>query len=206
VELTNKHRETLSELINIGYGRAAASLSDLTGQRIVLEAPKIEIHPLSLMKQSLSVMLKGEVSSVHQIFSGAVSGHALLLVDTEAADALAALVLETQEIAGNMRAARREALVEVGNILLQAAMGVCGNLLRVHVMFSIPRLHIDTIDDLLNSLTIENQELQYALLVQTRFELLEGKVAGYLLVILGITSFSRLLEELDHWERRELSV
>jgi chemotaxis protein CheC len=206
LELTAKHRETLAELINIGYGRAAAALSDLTGQRIVLEAPKVEVHSLHLVKEALKDLMKGEVSSVHQVFSGPVSGHALLLVDSQAAESLTALLVDKHDSVESMRAARREAFTEVGNILLQASMGVCGNLLQVHVSFSMPRLHIETIDELLNSVTVEDQELQFALLVRTRFELRNSKVSGYLLVVLGITSFSRLLDEIDKWERRQLSV
>jgi hypothetical protein len=58
------------------------------------------------------------------------------------------------------------------------------------------------VDDILNSLTIQNQELQFALFVRTRFELSQSRVTGYLVVILGVTSFSRLLTELEAWEAR----
>jgi chemotaxis protein CheC len=206
LELGAKHREILMELINIGYGRAAAALSDLTGQRITLEAPKVDLYPVDQVKEALAELLKGEVSSVHQVFSGAVAGHALLLVDRQAAELLTDQLVDDKAPIANRRAARREALTEVGNILLQASMGVCGNLLQVHVSFSVPRLHIETIDDLLTSVVVNAQELQFALLIRTQFQLLEGQVSGYLLVVLGITSFSRLLEELDRWERRQLSV
>jgi len=30
-------------------------------------------------------------------------------------------------------------------------------------------------------------------------------VSGYLVIVLGITSFSRLLRELDHWENRQIA-
>ncbi len=206
MELTGDNRAALEEMINIGYGRAAAALSELTGQRIVLEAPKIEIHPVDLIKDALRGLLEGEVSSVHQVFSGAVSGHALLLVDSMAAQALTALVVDDALDLENRRAVRREALTEVGNIVLQASMGVCGDLLQVHVGFAAPRLHIETIDDLLNSLMIEKQELQFALLIRTRFQLFKSQVSGYLLVILSITSFSRLLAELEKWHRRQTAV
>ena len=76
MELTGDNRAALEEMINIGYGRAAAALSELTRQRIVLEAPKIDIHPIDLIQDALRGLLEGEVSSVHQVFSGAVSGHA----------------------------------------------------------------------------------------------------------------------------------
>jgi chemotaxis protein CheC len=203
--LTAKHKETLTELINIGYGRAAAALSDMTGQRIVLEAPKVDMLSVDNVKDALQSILKGDISSVHQVFSGPVAGHALLLLDAEAADMLTTIVMGDDTPTENRRAVRREALTEVGNIVLQASLGICGDLLQVHVTFSVPVLHVDTVEDILQSVTIEQRELQFALLVRTRFEVLKSKLSGYLLVILGVTSFSKLLDELDYWEGRQIS-
>jgi chemotaxis protein CheC len=205
VELTPRHREALGELINIGYARAGKSLSELTGERIVLNAPMVGIHSIDVVRVALNDLVKGEVASVHQVFSGHVAGHALLLVNGEAAD-----VLTSPLVAGvpptEQQAARREALTEIGNILLQASMGLCGELLQVHVSFTVPRLEIETIDDMLNSICVNNQELQFAVLVRTRFELQNSQVSGYIVVILGVTSFSRLLDELERWEARQVSV
>jgi chemotaxis protein CheC len=201
MELTPHHRETLAELINIGYGRAAASLSELTGQRIVLEAPQVEVYSIERVKPALQDMLNGQIASVHQVFSGPVSGHALLLLDTRIAEMLTALVVRQDVPPEQLRVIRREALTEVGNIILQAAMGICGNLLKVHVSFSVPSLHLESVDDVLNSVVVNEVELQFALLVRTRFQLAASEVSGYLAVILGVTSFSRLLNELDKWER-----
>jgi len=41
--------------------------------------------------------------------------------------------------------------------------------------------------------------------VHTRFHLRDSDISGYMVIILGITSFSRLLSELEKWERREAS-
>jgi len=205
VELTTRHREALAELINIGYARAGKSLSELTGERIVLNAPMVEIHSIDVVRVALNDLIKGEVASVHQIFSGPVAGHALLLVGNEAVEVLTSRLTAGVPL-NEQQAARREALTEVGNILLQASMGLCGELLQVHVSFTVPRLEIETIDDMLNSICVNNQELQFAVLVRTRFELQNSQVSGYIVVILGVTSFSRLLDELDRWEARQLSV
>jgi chemotaxis protein CheC len=205
VELTLRHREALAELINIGYARAGKSLSELTGERIVLNAPMVEIHSIDVVRVALNDLIKGEVASVHQVFSGPVAGHALLLVSNETADALTSTLVAGVP-SNEQPAARREALTEVGNILLQASMGLCGELLQVHVSFTVPRLEIETIDDMLNSICVNNKELQFAVLVRTRFELQDSQVSGYIVVILGVTSFSRLLDELDRWEARQLSV
>jgi chemotaxis protein CheC len=202
MELTATHQDTLTELINIGYGRAAAALSELTGRRIVLEVPKVAVHPINEVSATLSRVLTGEVASVHQVFSGPVSGNALLLLDHKAAVLLNSLLLDVP-LDERLDSDGREAITEVGNIVLNACLGVFGNLLQVQVTFSVPRLHVESVSGVLNSISVRDRELQYALMVHTRFHLRNSDVSGYMVIILGITSFSRLLAELEKWEQRE---
>jgi chemotaxis protein CheC len=204
MDLSERQTEALTELINIGYGRAAGALSELTGRRITLEVPKVAVYPIEKISQALREVLKGEVASVHQVFSGPVSGNALLLLDQDAAILLNSLLLNSTVRSGRLRAAEREALTEVGNIVLNACLGVFGNLLQVQVTFAVPRLDVESVDGVLHSISVRSQELQYALMVHTRFTVRDSNIHGYLVIILGITSFSRLLQELDRWERRQL--
>ena len=53
--------------------------------------------------------------------------------------------------------------------------------------------------------SLEAQELRYALMVHTHFSVKDSTVRGYLVIILGITSFSRLIQELDNWGKRQLA-
>ena len=205
MELTPAQQEALTELINIGYGRAAAALSELTGRRIVLEVPKVAVFPIQHVSTALAEVLDGEVASVHQVFSGPVSGNALLLLDHQAAMLLNSLLLD-QPATSRLDATAREALVEVGNIVLNACLGVFGNLLQVQVTFAVPRLHLDSVGSVLGSISVHEEELQYALMVHTRFRLKDSGVSGYLVIVLGIASFSRLLSELEKWEKRHIPV
>jgi chemotaxis protein CheC len=204
MELTQRQNEALTELINIGYGRAAAALSELTGRRITLEVPKVAVYAIQDVGKALNEVLEGDVASVHQVFSGPVSGHALLLLNEEAAVLLNSLLLNSPVRSGKLLAAEREALTELGNIVLNACLGVFGNLLQVQVTFAVPRLDIESVDGVLHSISVHSQELQFALMVHTRFTVRESGVRGYLVIILGITSFSRLLQELDRWESSQL--
>lgn len=205
MELTATHQDTLTELINIGYGRAAAALSELTGRRIVLEVPKVAVHPINEVAATLARVMSGEVASVHQVFSGPVSGNALLLLDQKAAVLLNSLLLDVPISDGRLDSDGREAITEVGNIVLNACLGVFGNLLQVQVTFSVPRLHVESVSGVLSSISVRDRELQYALMVHTRFHLRDSDISGYMVIILGITSFSRLLHELEKWESRETS-
>ena len=205
MELTTSQHEALTELINIGYGRAATALSELTGRRIILDVPKVSVFPIQKITSALAAVMAGEVASVHQVFSGPVSGNALLLLDHDAAVMLNSLILDEQNPGGRLHAAAREALTEVGNIVLNACLGVFGNLLQVQVTFSVPRLHVESVEGVLRSISVKEHELQYALMVHTQFHLRDSDVSGYMVIILGITSFSRLLTELEKWEQRQLT-
>jgi chemotaxis protein CheC len=205
MELTESQQEALTELINIGYGRAASALSELTGRRIILDVPKVAVFPIDKVSGVLGEVLQGEVASVHQVFSGPVSGNALLLLDHDAAILLNSLLLD-QPSSGRLDASAREALVEVGNIVLNACLGVFGNLLQVQVTFAVPRLHLESVGGVLNSISVHEEELQYALMVHTQFHLKDSDVSGYMVIVLGIASFSRLLSELEKWENRQVTT
>jgi chemotaxis protein CheC len=203
MELTDTQQDALTELINIGYGRAAGALSELTGYRITLEVPRLKMFSIEDIGPQLSRMISGEVASVTQVFSGPLSGNALLLLDERAAVMLSELLTDDVSPSGAFDSGAREIITEVGNILLNALLGVFGNLLQVHVTFTVPRLSVDTVDSLLQSITVQEEELRYALMVHTRFYLRASNVTGYLIMILGITSLDRMLAELEKWEQRQ---
>jgi chemotaxis protein CheC len=203
MELTTSQHDALTELINIGYARAAAALSDLTGHRISLEVPDVGIYVISELQRSLTRVIKDEVCSVNQVFSGPIDGNAILLLDREAALLLNSLVTERDE-AGGLDGAAREVITEIGNIVLNACLGAFGNLLKVQVSFTVPYLQVDKVEKVLRSISVSGERLEYALIIHTRFHMRASNVSGYLVIILGVTSLKTLLEQLQQWEEREL--
>jgi chemotaxis protein CheC len=205
MELTEIQKDALTELINIGYGRAAGALSELTGYRITLEVPKVAIHEIQEISPILSGVVAGEVASVNQVFSGPIAGNALLLLDHDAALMLSRLFTDESSPTRGFDTSAREVITEVGNILLNACLGVFGNLLRVQVSFAVPRLRVENISHVLDSIIVgADEKLTHGLMIQTRFHIRASNVTGYLVIILGITSLERLLRELANWENHEL--
>lgn len=204
MELSLGQRDALTELINIGYGRAAGALSELTGYRITLEVPKVSMHEISELVPLLGDVVQGEVASVNQMFTGPIAGNAMLLLDSKSAVVLSQLLTDERLGAHELNASAREIITEVGNILLNACLGVFGNLLHVHVSFAVPRLHIESVQHVLESIQIDTDEkLSYGLMIHTRFRLRASNVTGYLIIILGITSLDRMLRELENWENEQ---
>ena len=92
MKLTAVQEDALIELLNIGFGRAGASLSQLTGHRVLLEVPHVSIHPVEELGAALERVISSDAASVHQIFSGTVSGDALLILDQSGASILKELL------------------------------------------------------------------------------------------------------------------
>ena len=197
MQLTDQQHDALIELINIAFSRAAAALSELTGQRVIVEVPRVAVHPIDRLATALSEFVHGEIATVHQIFTGQVAGDALLLLGYESAMLLTDLLTEGRRQGGRLDSSDREVLTEVGNIVLNACLGSFGNIVNVHISFSVPRMHIEALGDLLDSLVIGQEELRYALVVRADFRLRDSAVGGYLVIVLGVASLDRLVHAVE---------
>jgi len=200
VELSVGQQDALIELINIGFGRAAASLSKLTGHRVQLEVPQIAMCPIEELSEHLRPLVHNEVATVHQIFSGPVAGDALLVLDQPSAAILKELLTNEPALPLDIDASAREVLTEIGNVLLNACLGTFGNLLKIQVSFSVPHLTLEKLDSVIGSVAIGHQGLRYALIVHAAFRLKNSSLTGYLVIVLGVASIDRLIRAVEEWE------
>jgi chemotaxis protein CheC len=203
VKITERQRDALSELINIAFARTGAALSELTGHRVLLEPPEVAIYRTEELRPALARFVPGDVASIHQVFAGPVAGDALLLLNYEGAVQLTDLLTDELKTSDFLDESAREVLTEVGNILLNACLGMFGNLLNVHVTFSVPRLHLETLDELIESTTTDKAEMHYALVIYTAFQIRDSSVKGFLVIVLSVASLDRLIQEVDVWEAQQ---
>jgi chemotaxis protein CheC len=203
VKLTERQRDALSELINIAFARTGAALSELTGHRVLLEPPEVAVYRTEELRGALAKFVPGDIASIHQVFAGPVAGDALLLLNYAGAVQLTDLLIDEHKTSNYLDESAREVLTEVGNILLNACLGMFGNLLNVHVTFSVPRLHLETLDELIASTTTDKTEMHYALVVYTAFQIRDSSVKGFLVIVLSVASLDRLIQEVDAWEAHQ---
>ncbi|MBV9929108.1 MAG: chemotaxis protein CheC [Acidobacteria bacterium] len=204
MKLSERQNDALAELINIAFARTGAALSELTGHRVMLNPPEVSVHPTLELSRALSKFIPGEVASIHQVFAGPVAGDALLLLNHDGARHLTDLLTDEQSPSKHLDESAREVLTEVGNILLNACLGMFGNLLHVHVSFSVPRLHLESLEELLASLVTDKDEVHYALVISTAFHVRDSAVKGYLVMVLSVASLDRLIQEVEAWEARQV--
>jgi len=149
--------------------------------------------------------VQGEVASVHQVFTGPVAGDAFLMLNFEGATRLVDLLTGADSQSQYLGASAKEVIAETGNILMNACLGVFGNLLKVRFSFSVPRISLDALEELIRSIVIDREELQHALVVGARFRVQRSEVTGCLVLVLGISSFSMFVSAVEAWAERALS-
>ena len=197
MKLNERQTDALTELINIAFSRAASSLSQITGHRVLVEVPRLSIHPMPELSSILEKFMGADIATVHQIFTGSVSGDALLVLNSDGAKTLSSLLTDQQVRGKKLDASAREVLTEVGNILLNACLGTFGNILQMRIQFSVPRLHVHELGDMLTSLGIGKEEMRYALVITAQFKVRDSEVSGYLVIVLGVSSLDRLIKEIE---------
>jgi chemotaxis protein CheC len=203
VQLTELQKDAVIELINIAFSRAAASLSDLTQSRVDLEVPEVNVHEMDALPEAVGRFVTGDVATVHQVFTGPVAGDAFLLLNFDGAVHLVQLLTGTEKTnQKTLGTSDREAIMEVGNILMNACLGVFGNLLRVRFSFSVPRISLDDLGLMMKSLTVDDDLLHHALVVGARFRMRGSEVTGCLLLVLGIASLELFLKAVEDWAER----
>jgi chemotaxis protein CheC len=177
----------------------------LTNCRVDLEVPEVSVHQVGEIAGSVGRFVKGDVATVHQVFTGPVAGDAFLLLNFDGAVHLVDLLTDTRSPGGTLGASAREVITEVGNILMNACLGVFGNLLQVRFTFSVPKLSLDDLSYMVQSLVIADNALQHALVVGARFRIRDSEVTGCLILVLGIASLELFLKAVEEWAEKSVA-
>ena len=138
--LTPRREDALREVANIGAGHAATALSTLTGTRIMIDVPTINVTPaMDILPIALSQADRGVI--VAMTISGGMTGKTAIVFPHEDAAGLAALFLRRSVVPGEeLNELAQSALREAGNILVGAYLTALSDFLGMVLMPSPPDL------------------------------------------------------------------
>ena len=191
MELDADAVDAIRELINIGVGRAAGMLNEITQCPIILQVPSISIE--SLEKLSGSPFENAPpLSTVSLHFQGSMSGVAALMFPPKSAALLVTLMTRDGENVQDLDVMRVETLKEVGNIIINAVMGSIANVLEQRLKYSLPNYQEIKIAALAQSLkkSADNR----VVIADAHFHLEGTTIDGNILLILEIGSMDALLK------------
>jgi chemotaxis protein CheC len=138
--LSEDNGDVLTELVNIGIGRAAFTLSEMIDARVGLQVPSVCLaHEEGTRRLTARTETGGSLSAVLQEFSGGVAGVAALAIPPPSARRLVAVLTSAASDSAEIDVEREAVLTEVGNIVINCVLGSLGNLAALDVTFHLPR-------------------------------------------------------------------
>jgi chemotaxis protein CheC len=188
--LTPPQLDALTELINIGLGRAAAILNEMATSHVKLTSPRIEALSLEAILAGKGRQLDANLSAVKMSFTGTMAGSAFLAFPPESALRLVSLLTGEDQDSPDLDSLKMETLNEVGNIVLNGVLGSIANALDGMMNYTIPSYQ----EGAFKSLFIENMnKADIVVLAVAEFDVEERNVHGDTLLILEPKSFRNLL-------------
>ncbi|MBI9047962.1 MAG: chemotaxis protein CheC [Anaerolineaceae bacterium] len=192
-----EQKDAVGEIINIGFGRAASSLSILIGSPIILRTPEVEVYSIPELISVLEEHIPDQAVIIHQVFSGTINGDVLLFMNINSASVLVDLLSGGNGVSKQLTPSDREALIEVGNILMNGYIGSFGNLLKLSLNFDLPHLREESLTEWLGKLNPPDAEPQYSVLVRTEFHIANVKAGGYVALLMDLVSLKTLIETVE---------
>lgn len=195
-------RETLDallELVNIGVGRAAASISELCSRPVGLAVPTLEFFNLEEPAQIINLQ-RGSMVRVSQAFGGALAGHALLVLNQDGAHRLGQLLLgmkpdsDMDAIDENEQAA----LLELGNIIMGGVIGNLSDQIARPVSYELPQIQLRGVSgfvDLVSDLVAP--DTARVLMMQASLSIATENISGYLVLLFTRDHLADLLARLE---------
>ncbi len=149
--------DCLKEVINIGGGNAATSLSRLLNKPIDMKVPVIEV--LSYDDVYKNIMAEDKiVNSVIMNMMGDGEGIFVFVISEEAKGSLVQMMVgESQAVEEMSEEVKDSAIIELVNITVSSFLNAVGKMVGANLITSIPFQIIDMFGSLLSSVYMETE-------------------------------------------------
>ncbi|MBK1891384.1 chemotaxis protein CheC [Undibacterium sp. 14-3-2] len=196
--LSELHLDALSEVFNVGAGRAAASLSEIVGDEVLLSVPSVEIRKSSEIDLSAISLESNRFGTVHQTFSGSFQAEALLLFTEEHALEIVRDMMGSQISLEDLAEFEQEAMCELGNIILNACLSAMADMLNIPLDCSLPDYTVATTEEIFRRVS-DDEKQPYVLLLHIDLAIEKRRSEGHLIFLLSSTSLESLIIQIERY-------
>lgn len=192
LQFNARQKDVLTELVNIGMGKAAHTLNQIVGAHVTLTVPEIQVmHPIELVNYFSG---SKELSIVRMSFRGVFSGAALLVFPVQSASYVVDILIGQTPDVPDLDMIRVGALTEVGNIVLNGVIGSLSNVFAQQIHYSIPTYLESGIDDLMGQ---EDNQESMIIMAHTHMRIEKYKLEGHIVLLFQVEMLDDLLDMLD---------
>ena len=193
--------DALTEMVNIGVNRAAASLREMVGEQVHLSVPHVTLVTRDRAIATLAAVEVNNLVGIHQVFEGDITGRALLIFpDTKSLElvrAVAGSEMSLEEIIE----LEHEALAEIGNIILNGCMATLANMLQRNLKMSLPEI-LRGNPEIFFNLKPPPEAGEIVMFLYINFAIRQRDIRGYIAMLMDMPSMAALQVLLDEYIER----
>ncbi len=191
IDLNELERDALTELVNIGVSRAAASLRKMVKKEVILSVPAVEIVTRKSAASLIGQRESEALIAVQQQFEGPFSGRALLIFPQSNGLSLVRAIVGDEMEEAELLEMEDEALAETGNVILNGCLGSMANMLQHSLKMSLPDV-LRGDSTLLFEVYNRSGEGSFVLFLYINFSVRERDIRGYIAMIMDLPSMEKL--------------
>lgn len=196
IELTDLDKDALIEIANVGMCKAAKQLSLLLNQQVNIAIPELELFSSDEFDKHNHMGSDDRIFYVYQRLSGDMAGVASLLFKRESTRLLTKPLvahiptLTTEEA----QALEKEALLEIGNIVISFCISAIVSMCRLSVKLTLPEYAENTVNKFIHDLSnCLDEDAKKMLTLSTTLETSSQEISGQLILLLPEESLCGLL-------------
>jgi len=195
--LNEIERDALTEIFNVGAGRAAQSLSEIVGDEVRLSVPSVEVLRSGAIDEQVLPRTRGRFATVSQNFDGPFDAEAVLLFTEDRALSIVRDMMGSQMSLDELAEFEREAMCELGNIILNACLSAMADMLEITLNSSLPQYLVSSPDDISARLASAQGDESYVLVLHIDLVIEKHQTDGHLIFLLSSSSLHALVEHVQ---------
>jgi len=197
--LNEIERDALTEIFNVGAGRAAQSLSEIVGDEVRLSVPSVEVLRSGAIDEQVLPRTRGRFATVSQNFDGPFDAEAVLLFTEDRALSIVRDMMGSQMSLDELAEFEREAMCELGNIILNACLSAMADMLEITLNSSLPQYLVSSPDDISARLASAQGDESYVLVLHIDLVIEKHQTDGHLIFLLSSSSLHALVEHVQRY-------
>ena len=195
LEISELQLDTIRELMNVGVNESTNILSHLLNTEIDLNVPEVQLISADSLLSQLEELGSKNLTAVNLKFQNGFSGTSQLVFSQDSAQKLVSIF--TKEVLGSeeINEITSGALIEIGNIVLNAVLAEFSNFLKHEFEFFVPDFYENYESDFYSKIYKYSDDV--ILLGKTLFTIEEYQISGDIVLFMKIASFKEFIAIID---------
>lgn len=190
----------LKEIVNVGGGNAATSISQMINSRVDMDVPEVEVMAYDELYQKI-IAADVEMHAVLSKIVGDIDGALLFVIADESGQKIAKMMLGSDDNPNNEIIA--SAVTELTNILFNSFLRAIGDMLQIQLIASLPISRYDFFGAIISSayMAFDHYDEQI-LVIHNEFTYNNENLDASLFLIPGEGVLDKIFKALGIWEEK----